>query len=375
MDFIIWDFLYIPFRIIPNKSVSNGFYIIKWWEELTKFGDEVLNIYSNINIFIEWKWIENVYLTNIFKNIQPDLLDLENRLFRSFNYFGKIDDLPSNELQNKLDKWLEYLWIVLTYVHAINSNFQAWLNILWDTEERKYLVVFQNNDEIRPTGWFMWSTWLVTLFKWQVKKFEKTDIYWYERLINNATDFRLPPPEWIHLLTTSFWLRDANYYIDPKRSSETIKYYLDIINLEIDWIIYLNQNIVLDLLEETWPISFLDWKEIITPDNFSVFMSSIVEAKLSKQWTLSSPKQILFDFQDIFINTLLDKWDYFAYLKIAIDNIKSRDLFIYSFHESENNLLNILWLTWNRYHSLYWSSGNFEDDGMICLNWPNLIMN
>jgi len=45
------------------------------------------------------------------------------------------------------------------------DEFQNFVNILGHEERRRYLIVFQNSDEIRPTGGFMGSMALVEMFK------------------------------------------------------------------------------------------------------------------------------------------------------------------------------------------------------------------
>jgi hypothetical protein len=44
-------------------------------------------------------------------------------------------------------------------------------------------------------------------------------------------------------------LRDANYYHEFKDSANNIKYFLDKIDYKIDGIIFINQNVILDLLD------------------------------------------------------------------------------------------------------------------------------
>ena len=118
------------------------------------------------------------------------------------------------------------------------------------------------------------------------------------------------------------------------------------INKDIDWVVYINQNTILDFLELIWPIKFDQIDEIITQDNFSMIISTLVEAKIFKVGTLGTPKQILFDFSELFLAKIKEKKDYKWYLDIIFKNIKSRDLIFYSFNSEENNLLWKLWLNW-----------------------------
>ena len=181
---------------------------------------------------------------------------------------------------------------------------------------KTYLIAFQNSDEIRPTGGFMWSMWILKVFKWKVRSFEKRDIYAYEWDLKSIDYNRLSAPEWLDKITEKFWLRDSNYFINVENSSKAINFFVESLGYRVDGIVYINQNILLDFLENTWEMEFEKLWVPITKDNFSEIMSTLVEAKKYKVWTLWTPKKILFDFMEEFVETLKKEWNYFAYLKL-----------------------------------------------------------
>jgi len=102
----------------------------------------------------------------------------------------------------------------LVYLESFEKNYATFLDLLGHTKEKKYLVVFQNSDEIRPTGGFMGSMGVVSLFRGKVKSFEKNDVYAYEWNLKRQNLEKIPAPEGINKLTDSFGLRDSNYFID-----------------------------------------------------------------------------------------------------------------------------------------------------------------
>lgn len=140
-------------------------------------------------------------------------------------------------------------------------------------------------------------------------------------------------------MTSSFGLRDANYYVNLKDSSEAIKFFVEKSGQDIDGIIYLNQNILLKLLSLTGDIPFDVIERDITSENFSEVMSLLVEAKLFKEGTQGTPKQILFDFIKVLEKTVLEQKNYGAYLKLLLDSFQNRELMMYSFSRNENALL------------------------------------
>ncbi|MDR1987499.1 MAG: hypothetical protein LBQ24_01725 [Candidatus Peribacteria bacterium] len=54
------------------------------------------------------------------------------------------------------------------------------------------------------------------------------------------------------------------------------------INYKIDGIIYINQNIILDLLDKIDGVDSKILEQKITKDNFSLIVSTLVEAKVFK---------------------------------------------------------------------------------------------
>ena len=345
-DFIIWDILFKPFMLIPNNNIHNWYHIIKWKKYLTKILDNLVHLYTELDLFINSKWIDWIYLTNLLFNIRNEFTSTEILLSNTLDHFNKINNLWDSNLDKKLNYWINNLNLLLWYLKVINKNYMTFLNLLWHNSERNYLIMFQNNDEIRPTWGFAGSMWLLKLKNWKIEKFIMTDIYANEWEINKSYTNKLEAPKWINKITWTFWLRDANYFPEFSKSSKSINNFYKRINRNIDWIIYINQWIIKELLKEIWWVEFEKINKTITEDNFSYLISTLVETKVFKKWTLWSPKQILFDFSNLFIDKLLKSKKYFTYLEILYKNILSRDIVLYSFIPEENFLLWNLWINW-----------------------------
>ena len=359
-QFLISSVLFKPFLIIPNQNIKNLYFAIKWWQDVVLLLDNLLSYYNNLLSEIEKQWIENIFLTNFLRDYKWSFYDIANILSNIIHNYEKIWDikLQKNNIQNiELEKKFiqskKILKLSYNLIVTLKRNFEIFLDILWSGEERKYLILFQNNDEIRPTWWFIWSLWIVSVYGGKIKNIELDDIYSYEWDINKVYKNKILAPKWLNKITKTLSLRDANYKIDFSDSSKEIKFFTDKINKKIDWIIYVNQSIILDLLKVTGDI-YIDFesnqkifKERIWEDNFSSVISTLVEAKTFKVWTLWTPKKILFDFSKIFLQKLKEQKKYLSYIEVILDNIISRDIVITSFHPKENSLLWKLWLRWD----------------------------
>lgn len=341
-DLFVSDVLFTPFRILPGEKVDTAWNIISGGRYLSYALDNFLNLYDTFQDFTAEKPLSQIYFTQLFINIFPELEKIESSLRKSLENYESISWLPSDDLEEQRQWNIVKIKKILSYIEVLNSNFDNFLNILWHDRRKRYLIVFQNADEIRPTGGFMWSMALLEVFRWRVQLFQKKDVYAIEWDLKTANYERLDAPKWINELTEKFWLRDSNYYANLRDSSNGIKFFTDNAWMDIDGIVYINQNTLLRFLEITGPVYFGALDTYITHENFSEIMSLAVEWKIFKVGTLWTPKQVLFDFVEVFTQKLIDEGKYFDYLQAIIHDLESRDIMMWSFQEDENNFLSEL---------------------------------
>jgi len=346
-DLLIADTFFSPFSLFPGSQINSVDHVIAWWRYLSKALDDMLALYTKTRWFIDEKSFSNIYFSQLFVNVSPELLSIETSLKSALYHYDAISWLPTPDLQSKRDANIKNITSLLWYLWALNKNYTTFLTMLGHEERKRYLIVFQNADEIRPTWGFMWSMWLLEIFRWKVQLFQKKDVYAIEWDLKSSDYERLPAPKWINELTDTFWLRDANYYVNLKDSSEAIKFFTDRAWIPIDGIVYINQNILLHLLELTGPVYFDELKRDITADNFSEIMSLVVEWKNFQEGTLWTPKQVLFDFIEVFWQKLQTDAKYFDYMQSLIHDTKSRDIMVYSFDNEARNFLAEMGLSWN----------------------------
>ena len=344
-DFVISNILFKPFSLFKTEKIKNADNLIFW-------GLKITNLLKNLNKFEKWvnkliseKWSWNIMFSQLLLNNKDLFKYTEKEITEIKNIFDNIDFSENENLQAKVDIFKVKINEVIFYNNVINNNFDNFLEILWHNKRKKYLIVFQNNDEIRPQWGFMWSLWILEIFRWQIKKFEKKDIYDYEFKIKKENFERELAPKWLDKLTTYLWLRDSNYFINHKDSGDKIKFFIEKSGYDIDWIIYVNQNSLFKILDLVWEFDSKTLNTKINSKNFSLVMSSLVESKKSKVWTLWTPKQVLFDFMEEFKELLKTrKINNFHLAKILLEDVKNREISFYNFNETERVLLEQLWL-------------------------------
>ncbi len=345
--FSIANILFIPFKIIPGQDIKNASNWISALKEISQLWLDFSVFYKKNIIFFENRKITEVYFANLLKNAKPFFINTENRLKKIDYNLSQINlqDTYSNRFK-KLEKLKQYTKLSFNKLSFINNNFETFLNILGKNRLKRYFIVFQNSDEIRPTWGFMWSAWIIEIFAWKVKSFQKRDIYAYEWDSKKNYTWAVEWPTWINLLSERLWLRDSNAFIDISRSSKSINYFMKKWLYDLDWIIFINKNIILDIIYVLWDIKFGQYNTIINHTNFSEQISILVNAQVSKKATLDTPKQVLFDFSELFKKKIKSEKKYYEIFETIINNIKSRDIVFYSFNKSENEFLKKLWVNW-----------------------------
>lgn len=136
-------------------------------------------------------------------------------------------------------------------------------------QRRKYLILFQNNNELRPTGGFLTAYSIVYMENGKVTPEKSDDIYELDKKFTQKLP--IPPELGRYLTTEKHWhLRDMNIDPDFRASMETfLKYYQTVKgeSQDIDGIIAIDTKILTDLVEVLGPVKIEGYGEFSTePD-------------------------------------------------------------------------------------------------------------
>lgn len=123
-------------------------------------------------------------------------------------------------------------------------------------ERKKYLVLFQNDNELRPTGGFLTAYAVIFIENGKVVPEKSDDIYELDQRFQQRIE--IPDALGRYLTTERYWnLRDMNTSPDFKESMETFfSYYKDIDGEpdNIDGIVAVDTHVLTGLLEVVGPI-------------------------------------------------------------------------------------------------------------------------
>jgi hypothetical protein len=202
------------------------------------------------------------------------------------------------------------------------------LNILGQDRTKRYLFVFQNNNEIRPTGGFIGSFALVDIDRGKIKKMEIPAGGSYD--LQGGLKKLIISPEPLHLINPQWQFQDANWFPDfPASAKKIIWFYEKSGGPTVDGVIALNTSLIKDLLKITGPIAMPDYGKTIDENNFIEETQKEVEIDYKIE---NKPKQFISDLAPKLIDKLLnlEKEKIVNTITVLRDSLQKKNIILYA---------------------------------------------
>jgi len=135
-----------------------------------------------------------------------------------------------------------------------------------DGKRREYLVLLQNEMELRATGGFIGSYGILSFQDGRLISFDIKDVYEADGQLQGHVE----PPEEIkkYLGEAGWFMRDANWKASFPESSRDIQWFFEKeVGRKVDGVIGVNLAVVKAMLNATGPIFVPDFKEKVDKDN------------------------------------------------------------------------------------------------------------
>ncbi len=149
----------------------------------------------------------------------------------------------------------------------LGNTIDTFPDMLGFNQKRKYLILFQNNMELRPGGGFIGSYATVEIHNGKTDKLEIHDVYDADGKLSVHIE---PPFALRRYLGVRHWfLRDSNFNVDFVANAQKA---IDFLELEtgekVDGVIAIDTDFLKSLISVFGPVYIPDFKETITSDNF-----------------------------------------------------------------------------------------------------------
>ncbi len=184
-----------------------------------------------------------------------------------FKYVTK-SDLPV-KYQHYYEEYSNVLTSAYEGFDVAVPVFASLPELLGSSKTHKYLILFQNSNEIRPTGGFIGSYGLLTLEKGKIKDLLIDDIYNPDGQIDQRNILStVPKPIEDFLKESKLHLRNANWDPDYPQSANAIEdLYYKVTGERIDGVIAIDLYFIRNLLEATGPIYLSAYNEEVNSQN------------------------------------------------------------------------------------------------------------
>ncbi|MDP3987622.1 MAG: DUF4012 domain-containing protein [Candidatus Levybacteria bacterium] len=264
-DLAIWSSKGLIFQasIIGKKDLAG---------EVIGQVEKAQEISSTIETGIEAsKTFENI-LEGKSKNPKDDFTNASNSLKNAIVVFQKIKTQDSGFLKSDLITSEK----IDNFIKIISSTIDVYPGILGFESEKKYLLLFQNNMELRPGGGFIGSYGLLTLKNGSVKDLQIHDVYDADGQLKG----HIEPPFAIrrYIPLVHWYLRDSNFNVDFTKNAKNAAYFL---NQEtgdvVDGVIAVDVSFVKQMVEAMGSVVVNDYNETVTGENFYILTQSHAE--------------------------------------------------------------------------------------------------
>jgi hypothetical protein len=259
-------FTQILIKIIPNigGTFKAGENVLVLGESLSKVGQyftEVVDVLQNKIAGAEFPTEKLEIIKDNF-NLALWQLQKANQVADEID----IDNLPT-EYRREMSTVKEYLPQVVQKTEKLLHYIEVIQGILGHDELKRYLIIFQNNNEIRATGGFAGSYALIDFNQGKVENLEIPAGGSYDLEAGELENIIAPEP--LQLINAHWHFWDANWFFDfPTSAEKLIEFYNSSGGPTVDGVIAVNATMLEELVGVVGSIEVSGYDEVINGENF-----------------------------------------------------------------------------------------------------------
>ncbi|OGM75157.1 hypothetical protein A2382_04325 [Candidatus Woesebacteria bacterium RIFOXYB1_FULL_38_16] len=242
------------FNIFVRQSIA--------LEKTIQISTRSLRIYQGLEELLSGVLTE----ANMDLNAQSQSLQFElSGLYKELSFIEK--DLPFLSLLPEKHKDLvQKVFLAKETLFQAEKILKELPSLLGKDTPKNYLVLLQNNMELRPTGGFIGSFATISFSGGKLIDTLVYDVYSADGQLKGY--IKPPYPIEAYLNEETWYLRDSNWDPDFAISAKRAEWFLDkTIDRSVDGVIALDLEVVKDLLSETGPLVLSETSEEINAGN------------------------------------------------------------------------------------------------------------
>ena len=246
------------------------------------------------------------------------------------------EDLLPPDLKGRFVYAKEKISQIIKTLESIEEHFPAILKLLGEKHIHRYLILFQNNAEARPTGGFIGSYAIVDMNDGFIENIRVEDVY---HLDDQYTEI-IEAPSYMDKYSPNILFRNSNYSPDFFYSGNKAAWMLQKEGgPSVDTVIAVNQSLLKDFLEITGPIQVGDLPNKIDSENYNAILTYVIEGKI---WGAEDPKHILKVLVPEFQKALMKKENVSKIMSVIYKAVQQKMIMAYSRDSIIQSLLDTL---------------------------------
>ncbi len=231
----------------------------------TKAASPFSDIWSVLRLDLENRITsQQVADTNFYLGTAKSSLNIANAIALDI----KTEDLPL-VMQGDLKEYKEALKMASQNISSVEGLAKNLDEIIGTESAKKYLILFQNSNELRPTGGFIGSYAVLEMEEGKIKNLKIDDIYNPDGQLD-IKEFENPAPEQMQVLLgeKNMHIRNANWNPDFNKSAQQISTLFEQVDgSQFDGVIAVDLEFVRNLLEVTGPVFLTAYNEEVSAGN------------------------------------------------------------------------------------------------------------
>lgn len=306
-----------------NSVIEVGLAISKSGEYLSKAMDTISHI--DFGQYMDVSVKHDRSLGGVAKEFKEIIGFAKTNIDKSKALLSDVDlDMLDGDKKALIEKLQSKIPTIMDYTDKAVALADFVYGLIGEKGERTYMVIFQNNTELRATGGFIGSYALLTFKDGNLVKIFVDDIYNPDGQLKEKI---IPPKPMQHITPTS-GTRDANWFPDfPKSASRIVDFYKKSVGVDVDGIISITPDVFTDILKLVGPIEMANYGRTITADNFVAEVQDEIEYGDNRH----QPKTILKDLQPILLSKIkqLPKEKYADIVNVLIRRVEDKHILAY----------------------------------------------
>ena len=315
-------------QYIPGmgKEAAEGRKLLEAGKELSLAGQSLTTAF---NPLVHIDELSSRSLLSVADTVQKSLSESLPHLQIASDLVESVDPSFLPEKQRELlVKAHHQLPMVVATAHDMSDALVVLHNALGADQKKRYLVILQNNTEIRPTGGFIGSFALIDIDRGVITSIEVPQGGSYDLQGQLAAHVISPDP--IHLVNPQWQFQDANWFPDFPTSAKKLEWFFEKSGgSSVDGVIAINAKMGADILKLTGPIPMPAYNKTISADNFLLEIQKAVEIEYDR--VENKPKKLISDLVPEVISRLSNtsSKDYDALLQMLVHSLSVSDIQVY----------------------------------------------